>query len=537
MPRITLRETDNTIFNVSSIDSDNIVYVPGSATTGPYDAPVLVGSVSDFTKVFGVNSPSTADDNIGSAWEYAYYLLNQGLPVLFRRVVPLDSSGVVDETKVAKAKVVINSTGETPAEIWRAEEKFGGTFGNTLRIKLEANSNNTAAILKVYRQIVRGNNTYYNLLESIKLVTMAITEGVENTPAYKEALKANFEISGTVGVLETDYIKITVKNLTDFTIAPGFTSDLFTGGTDAPEADVQANIADTYAGLTDKFEYDVKFITAGGYTDAGNSRAIVTAMSSLAEARGDCIFLADIPYATDADDVPTYFSSINTSYGAAYAPWAMFRLTTSIAKWMPPSFIFLHTCSKYISKSDTMWDAPAGVQRGSVPEIVETEYPISGTTLDAWQNFSVQCVNPIMRLRNYGYTIFGQRTLYQVIDGDEDNRASLQELAVRLTANEVKRLIYNTCIRLTFSQNNLATWNEFRSGIEPTLLSMKANGILDDYSVVMDSTTMTDEDVNNNKIKGMVSISVNRAAEEFEIGFELNPSEVSILDQTEITIN
>ena len=329
MPRITLRETDNTIFNVSSIDSDNIVYVPGSATTGPYDAPVLVGSTTDFTKIFGTTPPSTADDNIGTAWEYAYYLLNQGFPVLFRRVVPL-SSGVIDPTKVAKAKIVINTSGQNPTKIWEAEEKYGGTFGNSLKIKLEANSNNTAAILKVYKAVTRSNTTYYTLLESIKLVSMPITSGVENTTEYKNALKANFTISGGTGIMETEYIKITVSDLENFTIAPGFTSDLFTGGTDAAESDIQANIADTYAGLTDKFEYDIKFVTAGGYTDSGNSRAIVTAMATLAETRGDCIFVPDIPYATDADNVPSYFNSVNSSYGAAYAPWAYFRLTPAI---------------------------------------------------------------------------------------------------------------------------------------------------------------------------------------------------------------
>ena len=43
MPRVIINEIDRTQYNITTNESDNIVYVPGSAIKGPIDKPYLCG--------------------------------------------------------------------------------------------------------------------------------------------------------------------------------------------------------------------------------------------------------------------------------------------------------------------------------------------------------------------------------------------------------------------------------------------------------------------------------------------------------------
>jgi hypothetical protein len=129
-----------------------------------------------------------------------------------------------------------------------------------------------------------------------------------------------------------------------------------------------------------------------------------------------------------------------------------------------------------------------------------------------------------MKIHNYGYVIFGQRTLYASVGGAVANEevSALQELSVRLVANEIKRNIYNISMYLSFDQNNLHTWNAFRARLEPELDKMKINNGITDYKVVMVDPINTD----SRAIHGLVKVSITHAAEDFVIDFQLEQSSV-----------
>jgi phage tail sheath protein FI len=198
---------------------------------------------------------------------------------------------------------------------------------------------------------------------------------------------------------------------------------------------------------------------------------------------------------------------------------------------MPPSFVFLVTLARYISSGGKLWFVPAGIKRASVSDATAAEYIIGGTTLDKWQNNNPQYINPIMPIRSYGFVIFGQRTLYKNVEGATSKRSALQELGVRITANEIKRYIKSICTLLTFDGNNVHTWNEFNGQLDPLLSQMKADGGINDYQILMDSNTTSAQNIADNVIHGIVRISVARAAEDFEIDFELNDSSVVYIEE------
>lgn len=521
MPSINIKEVDNTVFSSGNNNTDNIVFIPGAAITGPANTPTLCESYNDFVSKFGA-TPPTVGALTGTSWDYAANLLIRGFSVLYYRIVPL--SGVAKATANLIGISVVDTT-ESEVELGTVTELYGGTGGNSLSYRIVKTA--TSVYFRVY------TGTSHRQIESVWLYDVGATEAID---------KASF-IAAIGSKLTTEYVEI---EFTD----PETVADLFTkvsynssssyiamsGGTDAADSAIKELVSGTYSAISDKYLFDFKFVTSGGYTDTTGSipDGINAEMIDLVTSRGDCEAFIDVPFGMASSNVYTYFNgNVNTSYASAYAPWQCMKLETNATKWMPPSFVFLYALAKSVKSGNKIWNPPAGVNRATIPETTQSEYEIGSGLLDAWQNNTNLCINPIMKLRQYGYVIYGQRTLYSVVNGDSDARSVLQELGVRLTANEIKKLIANTAISLTFERNNLHTWNEFRGAIEPTLTQMKSDGGIIDYQVIMDTTTVYPEDIDENKIKGVVRVSIARAAEDFEIDFELHDSSVTFNEEAE----
>lgn len=514
MPSIYIRETDNTIYGLSTVNSDNIVFVPGSATTGPSDNPILIGSVEEFVNTFGPSAPESSDRTVGSSWDYAYGLLYAGMPVLYKRITQkVNGADVTELTKKASANVLDNySDSGSATTVAKVEAMYGGSYGNQLNYSVEISS--TAYYFKVYRA--------NKLLENVRLIS--VTED-DDEESIKEKLLAAIPTK----TFQNITLEIVESAKDSFKLVAAEHVYL-SGGEDANEADILEQLPKEYEVLEDKYVYDVKFLTSGGYYDADKSTTSISdSMIDLAEKRMDCVAIPDIPIGLAREEVTSFFTR-STSYAAVYAPWIYMRLPDRSEKWMPPSFVFMYTLAKSVSSGNNLWVPPAGVTRASVPEAIKAEYEIGGTTLEKWQETNPQSINPIMQLRQYGYVIYGQRTLYSQIEGSTDYRSALQELGVRIVVNEIKRAAFNISLALTFDQNTIRTWNEFRGRLDPILAQMKADRGIIDYQIIMDETVISTEDIDQNRIRGVIRVSVTRALEDFDITFELEPSAVTFSD-------
>jgi len=537
MPTIIINEKDRTVRSITgSLTNDNIVFIPGNTIKGPAE-PTLCNSYNQFVNLYGKSPTGDSSNIMGSSWHYATTLLLLGMPVLFKRITTSSDGNetFITESTIDKTEDGVITTlpvGETPAvtednyKILSFTALEGGTYGDSLRVSIV----HTPPVEGVYNVLV---NVYEQLTSTTRklLESTVLVEGLTGTLETDAVIiKARF-VSDTI---DTNYITIKKEwgsgtGVPLFTISETKTDDVYTylaltGGADADEDDVKDTIATIYDEVADKYMYDVKFFTSGVYTDSN----IIAAFSTQAEERGDAIALLDVPFATDPENVATYFNDINSSYCAAFAPWQKTRLLTNETKWMPGSFIFLYALARSLRSGGNLYSPPAGVNRGSVSDIVTPQYEIGSALLNAWQNDNLQCVNPIMRLRQYGYVIFGQSTLYWLVNGTTENRSALQDLSVRLTANEIKRAINNIALALTFEQNNLRTWNEFRGRLEPVLSNLLINKAINDYDIIIDATTTTNEDIDDNRIRGIVRVEMARAAEKFDIDLELSPSNISL---------
>lgn len=337
------------------------------------------------------------------------------------------------------------------------------------------------------------------------------------------------------------------------------------------------NLVNCFSNYTDPYIYDFDFVTSGGlfsdsynikrtetatgaqsnvlianFTEANNNTnyglwyiesktnnatqfsdvlQVHTAMKALVETRKDCIALFDVMTEWNPDYLTSYVERLNTSYGTVHAPWDWCRHPENNSLvLMPPSFVFLYTMlSNLINNVESQkWFPPAGVTRATANIVVRPQYEIGSILLDKWQNNTLARVNPIMKLKNYGYVIYGQYTTYVAID--EFTHSALESLNVRLIANCVKKKIFTTCMRLTFEPNNSRLWLTFYDEMDKYLSMMKHNQGLYDYKIEMNESTVTTDDINELRCPGKVWINPTRTAEFFDIDFIITDAGVTFTE-------
>ncbi len=325
-------------------------------------------------------------------------------------------------------------------------------------------------------------------------------------------------------------------------------------------ANVYANLNICFDNYKDPYQYDFDFITSGGllndiYACSGKSSDsetlyvyIVNAvrdtnnivagteelpgliechvgMKNLVTTRKDCIALCDVYKGYDPNYITDYVLLLNTSYATMHFPWCWITdPNTAKLTLMPPSFIFMYTFLSNLinSESSQKWFPPAGVKRATADVVVKPYFEIGSTLLDKWQNQGTVHVNPIMRLKQYGYVIYGQYTTLQAID--IFTHSALESLNVRLISNVVKKKIFDVCLDLAFEPNTSMLWNKFFNAMDDFLRYMKYNLGVYDYRVVMDESTVTTDDINHLRCPGKVYIAPTRTAEFFDIDFYITES-------------
>lgn len=402
------------------------------------------------------------------------------------------------------------------------EEKTGGTWGNNLSVTFERVGNSEYASVKL-----TSNNKE---LERVRILTLeGYTEDQIKTKELEFLKTHEFENIIVTGLDEYDIND--EESMKTFQL-PMNTYQL-SGGVDIDDEDVIKEIPNSYKFIYDKYIYDVKFVTGGGYADEHmESPDIASGAVNLATTRKDCFAVIDFPKGTVKTEVTKWFTQdeFDTSFAAAFAPWCYIKLPSGNYDWMAPSYMFLYTLGLSVKAGNPVYTAPAGVLKASMPQVIKPEYEIGGDLLDYWQGSNPQSINPLMKLRNYGYVIYGQRTLYNIQNKDQKTASALQQINVRLAINEIRRILFDAAIRLTFQANNQKTWNEFKSIVNPKLDAMVSNGGITDYLVQMDETTTTEEDIQNNTIRARVKVSITKAVENFEIDFYVEPQSITFSD-------
>jgi phage tail sheath protein FI len=206
--------------------------------------------------------------------------------------------------------------------------------------------------------------------------------------------------------------------------------------------------------------------------------------------------------------------TLDTNYAATYYPWVKI-IDTSLAKpvWVPPSVV-LGGVIAYTDKVAHEWFAPAGLNRGGLTEVVETETRLTHAERD---DLYEERVNPIASFPGQGVVVWGQKTL-------QGKPSALDRVNVRRLLIKVKKFIASASRYLVFEQNTAATRQRFLNIANPFLESVQSNSGLSAFKVVMDDSNNTPDLVDRNILYGQIFLQPTRTAEFIVLDFTILPT-------------
>jgi hypothetical protein len=189
--------------------------------------------------------------------------------------------------------------------------------------------------------------------------------------------------------------------------------------------------------------------------------------------------------------------------------------------WMPPSAVIPGVIA-YNDQVGEVWYAPAGVNRGQVPNAIAVEYPVQQSDVEAMYGpGNGNAINPIQSFPESGITVFGQRTLQRF-------PSALDRINVRRLMFYIEQSIAKASRSLIFEQDDAILWGQWLGLVNPFLSSLLGQRALDWYQAVCDSTTNTADTENNNMVCSTVYVIPRKTCEVWQVNFTLLASGASI---------
>jgi len=202
---------------------------------------------------------------------------------------------------------------------------------------------------------------------------------------------------------------------------------------------------------------------------------------------------------------------LNTSFAAAYFPDINIPFQGSTTR-VPPSVGVLGAFA-YNDRVSYPWFAPAGANRGVITTVGSAATQIKqGTLADSIYDAHINPILDITSNSDRKLVIYGQRTLLA-------KASALDRVNVRRLLITLRRQVRAVSNQIIFEPNTAATLERFNSLVNPILASIRAKGGLDRYKVVIDSTTTTQADINNNTIRGKIYVQPTKSIEFVSLDF------------------
>ena len=274
--------------------------------------------------------------------------------------------------------------------------------------------------------------------------------------------------------------------------------------------------------LANKEAFKYNFITAPGLiadpTQYSDHTSTITQLIDMVQNRADTMTIIDlVGYNSNLLPVLSRAQLRDTSYAAAYWPWVKTIDPTLVeGVWVPASTMI----PAVYAQNDSIaypWFAPAGVNRGVMGTVTQTERVLTqGNRDDLYKNK----VNPIATLSTAGgsaVTVFGQKTL-------QKRKTSLDRVNVRRLLIELKSFITQIADGFVFEQNTETTRNEFLSQVNPYLQTVQQQEGLTAFQVIMDETNNPPSVIDSNKLIGQIYIQPTRTAEFIILDFNILPT-------------
>jgi len=240
------------------------------------------------------------------------------------------------------------------------------------------------------------------------------------------------------------------------------------------------------------------------------------------EIRQDCMFIVDPPFGLTPIEVRKWHNGqhplnnvkFNSSYGALYWPWIKeFDSYNNDDIWLPPSGSALAV----YARTDGIawpWIAPAGLRRGKLEWVKETEFLPYQSVRDSLYADD-NAVNTIVDFPQDGPTIWGQKTLQRF-------PTALDRVNVRRMLLYAEKEVRKRSRFLIFEPHDAILRNEFIKVASGVMGQIVSNRGAYDYIVICDETLNTNEVVDRNELRARIGVQPTKAAEFIYITFTIH---------------
>lgn len=288
-----------------------------------------------------------------------------------------------------------------------------------------------------------------------------------------------------------------------------------------PSTNIQGVFPENYVTainlLSNQDQYVYDSIYAPGVTNQ-NATSIVTSLLSTVANRGDAIAVVDmVGYNQTITAATQGAQSYDNSYGATYWPWVQVRSIETGRLHFVPASVIIPGVYEYNDKVSAEWFAPAGLNRGGLPTVIQPERRL---TVGQRNTLYTAKVNPIAVFPGQGTVVYGQKTL-------QARASALDRVNVRRLLIALKGYIGQIAQTLVFEQNTAVTRNKFLSQVNPYLDYVQQRQGLYAFRVVMDETNNTPDVIDRNLLVGAIYLQPTRTAEFIQLDFNILPTGVT----------
>ncbi len=121
-------------------------------------------------------------------------------------------------------------------------------------------------------------------------------------------------------------------------------------------------------------------------------------------------------------------------------------------------------------------------------------------------------INPIVKFPSTGPVIYGQKTLQAA-------QSALDRVNVRRLLIDIRRNVKRVAESLLFEPNRESTLERFSALVTPLLQRVQQEQGIDRFKVLIDTTTTTQADIENNTVRGKIFLQPTRSIEFVSIDF------------------
>lgn len=210
--------------------------------------------------------------------------------------------------------------------------------------------------------------------------------------------------------------------------------------------------------------------------------------------------------------------AIDNSFAAAYFPDTLMTDPNTNTNLFVPSSVVVLGALALNDKVGHPWFAPAGTTRGALSTVLETRVQLSKPNMDALYDVNI---NPLVAFPGNasggtnpkgGVVVWGQKTLQAAA-------SALDRVNVRRLLIEIRRQVRDISQTIIFEPNRAATLAKFTAAVTPRLQRVQALSGLERFKVIIDSSTTTQQDVENNTIRGKIFVQPTKTIEFVSLDF------------------